>query len=98
MKLTHENNSKFSFHGDCENGIVAERRRVDVSMCKAALLRYVGEVQIARMDLPADPDIERLGRIIDEDLPLLEAFRNTAHFRLIRAEARHGKAPKNRLD
>ena len=46
MKLTHENNSKFSFHGDCENGIVAERRRVDVSMCKAALLRYVARCRL----------------------------------------------------
>ena len=52
----------------------------------AALLRYAGEVQIARMDLPADPDIGRLGRIVDEDLALLETFRNRANFRLIRAE------------
>ena len=84
--LSSDNNSDSSFHGDCEEGIVEERRRGDVSMCKAALLRYAGEVQIARMDLPADPDIGRLGRIVDEDLPLLETFRNMAHFRLIRAE------------
>ena len=84
--LSSDNNSDSSYHGDCENGIVAERHRGDVSMCKAALLRYAGEVQIARMDLPADPDIGRIGRIIDEDLPLLETFRNMARFRLIRAD------------
>jgi hypothetical protein len=55
-------------------------------MCKAALLRYAGEVQIARMDLPEDPDIGRLGYIIDEDLPLLESLRSLKHIRLIRAE------------
>ena len=84
--LSADNNSDSSYHGDCENGIIAPRRRGDVSMCKAALLRYAGEVQIARMDLPADPDIGRLGRIIDEDLPLLETLRSSKHFRLIRAE------------
>lgn len=72
--------------GGYEGGIVEARRRGDVSMCKAALLRYAGEVQIARMDLPADPDIGRIGRIIDEDLPLLESFRSGDRFRLIRVE------------
>lgn len=84
--LSADNNSDSSYHGDCEGGIVAPRRRGDVSMCKAALLRYAGEVQIARMDLPEDPDIGRLGYIIDEDLPLLESLRSSKHIRLIRAE------------
>ena len=42
---------------------------------KKALYRYEGEIQIARMVLPDDPDIGIIGQIIEEDLPLLDIFK-----------------------
>jgi len=56
------------------DGIVAERKRGDVSVCKKELLRYAGEIQIAKCDLPSDEYIGKIGEIIPQDLPLLDIF------------------------
>lgn len=41
--------------------------------------RYVGELQIALRDLPADSRVNVVGRIIDEDLPLIDLIGNSAY-------------------
>ena len=41
--------------------------------------RYVGELQIALRDLPADSRVNLVGRIIDEDLPLIDLIGNSAY-------------------
>jgi len=73
------------YPGDCEWLASCGRRRGDVTICKKALCRYAGEVQIARMDLPAEEHMGLIGRVIDEDLPLLESFKTRGKFRFIRA-------------
>lgn len=72
------------YPGDCDQTISFERHRGDVTICKSRLLRYKGEIQLARKDLPLDPDMGLIGRIVDEDLPLLETFRSSNPFRLVR--------------
>lgn len=81
---SHFNDPKSIYRGGNVDGISEDIRRGDVLMCKADLLRYAGEVQIARMDLPADGSIGRIGRIVDEDLPLLESFKTCERFMLIK--------------
>ncbi len=66
-------------YNDCkypgyDGGLVQPIKRGDVSIAKTPLLRYAGEVQIARVDLPADENIGVIGHIIDEDIPLLDTF------------------------
>lgn len=56
------------------DGIVAERKPGDVSVCKKELMRYAGEIQIAKCALPKDEYIGKIGEIIPEDQPLLEIF------------------------
>ena len=63
------------YDGDTEVGLGGERKKGDVTLCKKALLRYAGEIQLCRTDLPDDPDIGIIGHIIDEDIPLLENFK-----------------------
>ena len=79
-------NDPYSIYKDGEiNCVCEEIKKGDVLMCKKDLLRYSGEVQLARMDLPKDESIGRIGRIIDEDIPLLESFKGGGKFRLIKA-------------
>lgn len=47
--------------------------------------RYAGELQIARIDLPAEPRTNVVGRVVDEDRPLLELLRPRTVFELIPA-------------
>ncbi|MCQ2008780.1 MAG: MupG family TIM beta-alpha barrel fold protein [Sporolactobacillus sp.] len=44
--------------------------------------RYQGEIQITRRDLPADPKVNVVGKIIDEDLPVLPFIRGGAKFQI----------------
>ena len=70
-----------------DGGLIRERKKGEVTIASSKLWRYSGEVQIARIDLPADPNMGIVGRVIDDDLPLLETFRKEGRrpFRFIRA-------------
>lgn len=70
-----------------DNGLIRERRNGEITVASSMLWRYSGEVQIARTDLPADPNMGIVGRVIEEDRPLLETFRKGGRrpFRLIRS-------------
>lgn len=65
------------YPGNCEMGLAGPRKKGTVMLGKEILCRYKGEIQIARCDLPDDPTIGIIGQIIDEDLPLLDVFKNT---------------------
>lgn len=45
--------------------------------------RYEGELQIAKRNLPADERVNVIGRVIDEDLPLLSYIRGGTKFQII---------------
>ena len=72
---SHFEHSDSIYPGNCEIGLAGERRKGTVMLGKKNLYRYCGEIQIARTDLPDDPDIGIIGQIIDEDLPLLDLFK-----------------------
>ncbi|MBO5888640.1 MAG: DUF871 family protein [Clostridia bacterium] len=73
-----------SYKGYTDDTFSCTRRRGDVTINKSGLLRYSGEIQLVRMDLPRDNNIGIIGRIIDEDLPLLDTFKEYKEFRLVR--------------
>lgn len=45
-------------------------------------MRYQGEIQIALADLPADERVNVLGKVIDDDLPLLPWIKGNQKFRI----------------
>lgn len=73
-----------SFPGNADYTLSCRRFRGDVTVCKSGLWRYSGEIELVRKDLPADKDFGLIGRIIDEDLPLLDTLRKRKKFRLVR--------------
>lgn len=72
-----------AYPGNPDNTPSLIRRKGDVTIGKTHLYRYTGEIQIVRKDLEMDPDIGWLGRIIDEDLPILDILYKTKPFRFI---------------
>ncbi|MHC1758267.1 MAG: DUF871 domain-containing protein [Negativicutes bacterium] len=51
-----------------------ERRRGDVTIDNLRYGRYEGELQILQRDLPADEKVNVVGRVIDEDICLLDCL------------------------
>ena len=84
--ILRSNFMRSTFPGNADHTISAERKRGDVTVCKSSLWRYAGEIQLARKDLPLDPGMGLIGRIVDEDLPLLDTFRSSKKFRLVISE------------
>jgi len=80
-----------SYPGDVDDTFSCLRRRGDVTVCKSTLWLYSGEIQLVRQDLPRDKNIGIIGRLVDEDLPLLDSVggddvlpSERKHFRLVR--------------
>ncbi len=59
------------------------RRRGDVTIDNSNYGRYMGELQILLQDLPADERVNVIGRIVHEDLCLLECVHPGRKFRLL---------------
>ena len=59
------------------------RRRGDVTIDNSNYGRYMGELQIVLQDLPADERVNKIGRIVSEDLCLLECVHPGRSFRLM---------------
>ena len=57
------------------------RRRGAVTVDNARYPRFAGELQIARVDLPADSRVNVVGWVIDEDLPRLASLGPRVRFR-----------------
>lgn len=72
------------YTGDLTAVPPAERKRGDVFIARSSMPRYGGEVQIARMDLPADEHFATVARVTGDDLPLLETYRDRRKFRLFK--------------
>src|SRR5690606_39623333 len=62
-----------------------ERPRGTVTIDNSGYLRYAGEVHLAKTDLPADPRVNVLGRIIPEDIPLLDQLERGVKFKLVQS-------------
>lgn len=60
-----------------------ERPRGTITIDNERYLRYKGELQIARRDLPADERVNVYGRVIEQDWPLLDRIQPGMKFRLI---------------
>ena len=71
------------------------RPRGTVTIDNARYLRYSGELQITLRDLPPDPRVNVVGRVVEEDRPLLEYLGPGARFRFIPVPAAgaHGAGP-----
>ena len=59
------------------------RRRGDVTIDNSNYGRYMGELQIVLQDLPADDRVNVIGRIVNEDLCLLECVHPGRSFKLL---------------
>lgn len=56
------------------------RPKGTVTLDNVNYARFAGEVQITRRDLPADPRVNVIGRVVEEDLPLLDLLGPGARF------------------
>ena len=79
-------NSANNYQTPFRGGITCDLHKGDVTMCRESYYRYNGEVHLVRKDLPADPKVGLIARIIPEDQPILEIFQGKEHFRLVRKE------------
>lgn len=61
-----------------------ERPRGCVTMDNTGYLRYSGEIQLLRADLPADPRVNVIGRVPDNALLLADCIRRGDRFRMVR--------------
>ncbi|WP_050614762.1 DUF871 domain-containing protein [Bacillus testis] len=64
-----------------ENTVV--RQRGSITLDNDHYGRYSGELQLAKKDLPADPKVNVVGHILDEDLGLLEKIGPGCSFSLV---------------
>ncbi|WP_017437270.1 DUF871 domain-containing protein [Saccharococcus caldoxylosilyticus] len=60
-----------------------ERQKGSVTIDNIKYGRYAGELQITLTDLPADDKVNVIGRIIEDDLPLLAYVGGGQRFRLV---------------
>lgn len=68
-------NSRLHFHNNrkvLEPNNTVERKRGSITIDNFNYGRYAGEVHIALKDLQADPHVNVVGQVIEEDLPLLD--------------------------
>lgn len=82
--MVRSNFDKSTYPGYVDGFKSAPRKRGDVTVCKSPYLRYKGEIQIVRKDMPEDPDIATIGRIAEDDIMLLDTYRSSKPFMLIR--------------
>lgn len=81
--MIRSNFDKSTYPGFVDDLKSSPRKRGDVTVCKSGLYRYKGEIQIARQDMPEDPDIAVIGRICEDDMPLLDTFNYPVPFMLV---------------
>lgn len=65
-----------------------ERPLGTVTMDNTRYIRYFGEVQVTRADLPADERVNVLGRVIPEDRALIRLIGPDTRYRFVAAEGR----------
>src|SRR5699024_1506552 len=67
-----------------------ERLAGSITIDNDKYLRYQGEIQITVNDLPADEKVNVLGRVIDEDCPLLNKIKGNQKFMIERVCKKKG--------
>ena len=75
--------SRSSCHSQVSPQPAQTRQRGDVTIDNSNYGRYMGELQIVLQDLPADERVNVIGRIVSEDLCLLECVHPGRRFRLM---------------
>ncbi len=66
-----------------DDTICRPRQYGDITVDTKDFLRYMGEVEIIRHDLPEDKRTNIVARVVDEDLPLLQYITPGRKFRLL---------------
>ncbi|MBF8807595.1 MAG: DUF871 domain-containing protein [Enterococcus lacertideformus] len=69
-----------------------ERKKGTVTIDNERYLRYMGEIQITKKDLPADEKVNCVAQISQKDLPLLEQIHAGDKFKIIRKEGKLNEA------
>ncbi len=64
-------------------GVALPRPAATVTIDNDQYQRYAGELQITRGDLPADPRVNVVGRIVPDDRPLLDLLGPRTPFELV---------------
>ena len=82
--MVRSNFDKCTYPGYVDGLKSAPRKRGDVTVCKSAYLRYKGEIQIVKKEMPEDPDMATIGRILEEDIPLLDNYASPKPFMLVK--------------
>ncbi|OQO71081.1 histidine kinase [Enterococcus villorum] len=65
-----------------------ERKKGTVTLDNERYLRYMGEIQITKKDLPSDEKVNRVAQVTQKDLPLLEQIRAGVNFKIIEKEGK----------
>ncbi|GEK33382.1 MupG family TIM beta-alpha barrel fold protein [Kurthia sibirica] len=63
--------SRSLFYNHQFTGTVCERKIGDITINSQELLRYSGEINLVKQHIPLDAFVLKIGRIIEEDIPLL---------------------------
>lgn len=69
-----------------------KRAKGTITLDNERYLRYMGEIQITKKDLPADEKVNRVAQISEAELPLLEQIRAGVNFKIIRREGKTNEA------
>ena len=64
----------------------SERKKGSVTLDNEKYLRYMGEIQLTKRDLPADEKVNRVAQVVKEEWPLLEQIHAGDKFKLIQKE------------
>ena len=65
-----------------------ERKKGTVTLDNERYLRYMGEIQITKKDLPSNEKVNRVAQVSQKDLPLLEQIRAGVNFKIIEKEGK----------
>ncbi|MFP7479028.1 DUF871 domain-containing protein [Terribacillus saccharophilus] len=60
-----------------------ERNEGSITIDNDLYMRYKGEIQITRRNLPQDDKVNVIGQVVSEDVPLLNYIEASRHFRII---------------
>ncbi|PQD09187.1 DUF871 domain-containing protein [Enterococcus faecium] len=66
----------------------ATRMKGSITLDNEKYLRYMGEIQLTKYDLPADDKVNVVAKVIKEELPLINQIKAGMNYQFIRKEGR----------
>lgn len=66
----------------------ATRMKGSITLDNEKYLRYMGEIQLTKYDLPADEKVNVVAKVIKEELPLINQIKAGMNYQFIRKEGR----------